>query len=149
MENEQLLVFNLDKEEFGLNIKHIDQIIQYSQTVKVPDTPDFIEGLLSLRGQIYTVFNLRRRFGFPTCEFDEMTKIIIVKVNSISFGLIVDGVKEILRYEEANIENTSKTRSNINNKFIIGSIRFDERIIEILAVNEVVSFIEDELKANA
>jgi purine-binding chemotaxis protein CheW len=149
MEKEQLLVFKLDKEELGLNIKNVDEIIPYKETVKIPNTPDFIDGLINLRGKVYPVFNLRNRFHFPPYEFDESTKIIIVNINSVMIGLIADEVKEILLLEEETVENTREAGAHLSKRFINSIVRLDDRTISILNPSEVASFTEEELKKEA
>jgi purine-binding chemotaxis protein CheW len=141
-------VFKLDNEDMGVDIKYVDQIIPYKQTVKVPNTPDFIEGLLSLRGKVYTVFNTRKRFHLPAVEYDENTKIIIVNTNSIKVGLIVDEVSEILRTEDENFERSTDSFANLDKKFISGTARINESLIVLLDLNEIITFSSEDLSEN-
>jgi len=143
MSNRQLLIFKLNGEDFGVEITNVDQIIPPKEIFKVPNTPDYIEGLLSLRGKVYTIINLRRRFGLLQKEFDESTKIIIVNVNAVMVGFIVDEVNEIARVEDENIENTPQTIASLNRKYLSGIAKIGERIIIMLDLNQVLSVAEE------
>lgn len=139
MESRQLLIFKLNEENFGVEITHIDSIVPTKEIVKIPNTPEYVEGLMSLRGKVYTVFNLRKRFGLPQCEFDENMKIVIVNINSVTLGFIVDEVNEIARVDEDNIESTPQAIANLNKKFINGIAKMDERIVILLDLEQVFS----------
>lgn len=139
MASRQLLIFKLNEEYFGVEITNIDQIIPPKEITKIPNTPDYIEGLLSLRGKVYTVFNLRKRFCLPDRGFDDSTKIVIVNVNSVAIGFIVDEVNEIARVEDENIESTPKTIASLNKKYINGIAKIGERLVIMLDLEQVLS----------
>lgn len=143
MSNRQLLIFKLNGEDFGVEITHVDQIIPPKEIFKVPNTPEHIEGLLSLRGKVYTIINLRKRFGFPSKDFDDATKIIIVNVNSVMVGFIVDEVNEIARVEDENIESTPQTIANLNRKYLSGVAKIGDRIVITLDLDQVLSASEE------
>lgn len=140
----QLVIFNLNGEDFGVEITQVKEIIKPLEIFKVPDTPEFIEGLINLRGKVHTVFNLRKRFGLPVREFDENTKIIIVGVNSMLVGFIVDEVNEIVRIEEESIEATPEIITTLNKRYLSGVAKIGERIVLILDLANVLSFKEQE-----
>lgn len=140
----QFVIFNLHSEDFGVEITQVKEIIKPLEIFKVPDTPEFIEGLINLRGKVHTVFNLRKRFGLPAKEFDDNTKIIIVSVNSLSVGFIVDEVNEIVRIDEENIETTPQIITSLNKKYLSGVAKLDDRIVLLLDLGNVLSFKEQE-----
>ena len=144
MASQQLLVFNLNNEEFGVDISHVDSIIPPKEIVKVPNTPDYIEGLLSLRGKVYTIFNLRKKFHLPTIDINENTKIVIVNANSLVLGFIVDEVKEILKIDDESINENSGTVASLSKKFLAGAVKVDERIILILDLDQTLSLVNDD-----
>ena len=140
----QFVIFKIEAEEFGVDIMKVKEIIKPLQIVKVPNTPVFIEGIINLRGKVHPVFNLRKKFGFPEKPFDEDTKIVIVDVNGVDIGFIVDGVNEIVRIEEAQIEEAPKFISGVNSQYISGVGKIDSRMIIILDLDLVLSVDEQE-----
>jgi purine-binding chemotaxis protein CheW len=146
MASRQLLIFKLNGDNYGVEITHIDSIVATKEIVKVPNTPDYIEGLMSLRGKIYTIFSLRKRFALPHHEFDENTKIVIVNINSVTVGFIVDEVNEITRFEDENIESTPQAISALNRKFISGVAKMGEKLVIMLDLEQILSFREDAVK---
>ncbi|HHW49342.1 MAG TPA: chemotaxis protein CheW [Clostridiaceae bacterium] len=145
MASRQLVIFNIGNEEFGIDINFVNSIEKPIEVFKIPNTPDFIEGLINLRGKVHTVINLRKRFNMPTREFDDSTKIIIVNANSSVVGFIVDEVKEIIHVDDENIENTPSVISDLKEKFISGVAKINGRIIIILNPGAVISIEEDDL----
>ncbi len=143
MASRQFLIFKLFGEDFGVDIANIDSIISMKEIIKVPNTPEYIEGLTNLRGKVYTIFNLRKRLNLPNCEYDDSTKIVIVNVNSIMVGFIVDEVNEISRIEDENLESTPPALANLDKKFISGIAKFGERIIITLDLNTILSLTEN------
>lgn len=144
MASRQILIFKLNNEDFGVDIAQIDSIIPPKEIVKVPNTPDYIEGLLSLRGKVYTIFNLRKKFNLPSALADENTKIVIVNVNSIMVGFIADEVKEIIKVEDENISENSETVASLSKTYLAGVAKIDERIILILDLSQTLSLVADE-----
>lgn len=139
MASQQLVIFRVNEEHYGIGITQVDSIIKPLEIYKIPNTPEYVEGLINLRGKVYTVFNLRKRFGLPDKEFDDNTKIIITKVDSMVIGLIVDEVNEILTFEDKDIENTPQTLSGLGRKFVSGIAKKGDQIIMMLNLNEVSS----------
>lgn len=145
MASRQILIFKLNDEEFGVDIAQIDSIIPPKEIVKVPNTPEFIEGLLSLRGKVYTIFNLRKKFHLPDVENNEGTKIVIVNVNSTMVGFITDEVKEIIKIEDEAINENSDTIANLSKKFLAGAAKIGDRIILILDLSQALSLVSDDV----
>ncbi|NLY43109.1 MAG: purine-binding chemotaxis protein CheW [Clostridiaceae bacterium] len=144
----QFVIFKIEAEEFGVDIMKVKEIIKPLQIVRVPNTPVFIEGIINLRGKVHPVFNLRKKFGFPEKPFDDDTKIVIVDVNGVDIGFIVDEVNEIVRIEEDQIEEAPRFISGVNSQYISGVGKIDSRMIIILDLDLVLSVDEQEqLKA--
>lgn len=126
------IIFKINDKELCIDINKVDSIIPPMDIYKIPDVPDFIEGLINLRGKIYTVFNLRKRFKMPSHEFNEGTKILLVKMGSAVEGIIADEVREIIKVEDETIEEFSQEQADIEKKYFIGSIRHNDRTIHLL-----------------
>ncbi len=145
MASRQLLVFKLNGDSYGVEITNVDSIVPMKEIVKVPNTPDYIQGLMSLRGKVYTIFNLRKKFSLPDQEFDENTKIVIVDVNSVTVGFIVDEVNEITHIEEEDIENTPQSLEKLGRKYMSGIAKVSEKIIMILDLSHLLSFNDNDI----
>lgn len=139
MASKQFVIFNVNNEDFGIEIGQVSSIEKPLEIFKVPNTPHFIEGLINLRGKVYTVFNLRKKFDLPFAGMDENTKIVIVNVNSTMAGFIVDEVKEILKIEDADIEETPKSISGINREYLTGVAKVGEKIVLLLDLSKILS----------
>ena len=139
----QYVKFSVGKEEFGVDINLVREISKIQDMLKVPNTPPFIEGLLNLRGQVLTIFNLRKRLGMEDQAFDENSKIIIVWYNDIQIGFTVDKVSEIIKVEEANVEATPPSITGIDKRFLSGVIKSGEHLLLALDLTKVLSTDEE------
>ena len=144
MATRQLVIFNVNDEEFGIDIEQVNIIEKPMEIFKIPNTPDFVEGLVNLRGKVHTVFNMRKRFNMPLKEFDESAKIIMVNTDVGTVGIVVDGVKEIIKVEDKDIENTPKTLASMKRKYICGIAKVENRIIFLLDLDVVLSMDEQD-----
>lgn len=97
------LIFSVGEESYGIRIQYVIEIIGIEEITKVPDLPDFVKGIINLRGKIITVMDARLRFKKEEKEYDDRTCIIVINIENITFGLIVDGVKEVASIDESNI----------------------------------------------
>jgi len=103
------LTFDLASEGYGLEIRHVIEIIGIQQITAVPDLPDHITGVLNLRGKVIPIIDVRRRFGLPHRDHDERTCIVVVNVNENSIGLVVDKVSEVITIPANKIEPSPVT----------------------------------------
>ena len=142
MSTRQLVVFSVNNEEFGVDVSQVNIIERRMDIFKVPNTPEFVEGLVNLRGKVYTVFNMRKRFGLPAKDFDDNTKIIMVNTGSAIVGLIVDGVNEIIKVEDQNIEAAPAVLEDIKRKFLNSIAKVDNRIIMLLNLETILTMEE-------
>lgn len=128
----QFVTFKLDKEEYGVDIQNVSIIEKMMPITRVPKTPSYIKGVMNLRGEIVPVMDLRARFDLTQSEETDDTRIIIVKVDEVVFGFIVDAVSEVLQLTDDSIESTSSLKENANIDFIYGIGKVDERIVILL-----------------
>lgn len=143
----QFVKFSVGSQDFGVDIRLVREISKIQEMLKVPNTPPFIEGLINLRGQVLTIFNLRKRLGMQDQAFDENSKIIIVWYNDMQIGFTVDIVSEIIKVEEENVENTPPSVTGIDKKFLSGVIKLGEKLVLTLDLTRVLSADEEtELK---
>lgn len=139
MANRQFVIFNIENEQFGIEIAQVSIIEKFLEIFKIPNTPDYIEGLINLRGKVHTVYNLRKRFNMTPKAFDENTKIIIVNASSSLAGLIVDSVQEIVRIDDDRIEAAPKALTGLKNRFISGIAKIDDKVVLLLNLDEVLA----------
>ncbi len=147
MATRQLVVFSVNDEEFGVDVSQVNIIERRMDIFKVPNTPEYVEGLVNLRGKVYTVFNMRKRFGIPAKDFDDNTKIIMVNIDSTVVGLIVDGVNEIVKVEDQDIEAAPAVLEDARRKFINSIAKVGNRIIMLLNLENIL-VLEEPAKAS-
>lgn len=139
----QYLVFNLADEFFGLEIIHIQEVLEFSTLTKVPRMPEFVCGVINLRGRVAPVIDLRLKFGLPASKRTVNTCIIIVEVEFAGeksiLGAMVDSVQEVLTMDGSQIEPPPRMGNNVDISFIRGIGKHDDQFILILDINRVFS----------
>lgn len=139
----QLVTFNLGDESFGLDIMNVQEIIRIPHITKVPQAPNYVDGVTNLRGHILPVIDTRTRFGMPKVEMDEATRVIVVDVEGRTVGLNVDTVSEVLRVEGHSLEPAPVSISEgVSGNSITGVVKLNKgsKLVMILDVAEICSF---------
>jgi len=140
VEESQLLVFSLQKEELGINIEWVREVLPQKEIHPLPKAPDFIEGVINLRGHIIAVIDLRKKFKLSVLEENANKRVIICKIKDFIAGLIVDSVSEVLTLPEIHINPTPKIVSiQTVEGYIKGIARIGERVIVILDLEKILS----------
>ncbi len=136
----QLVVFTLGKEEFGVEINNVQEIIRMPAITKIPQAPDYVKGVINLRGRIITVINLNAMMGMASREQDENTRIIVANVTDTVMGFVVDSVSEVLRLPAKNVEPApSVIASKISMEYLRGVGKMDNRLLILLDLDKVLS----------
>lgn len=135
----QLVTFKLGSEEFGVDILKVQEIIKMMNVTKIPNAPVFIEGVINLRGKIIPIVDLRKRLGFEDHEFDKSTRIIVVELDGLVLGFIVDSVSEVLRIPEDTIEPPPSMVAGIESEYIEGVGKLDDRLLILLELKKIFS----------
>ncbi|MGM0462579.1 MAG: chemotaxis protein CheW [Fibrobacterota bacterium] len=137
------LTFHLGDESYGLGILKVQQIIHMQDITAVPKTPDFIAGVINLRGKVIPVIELRRKFDMDKMEYTDDTVIIVVQVERgderLIMGVIVDGVTEVLEVESDNIERTPAFGTAVDTAFILGVAKIEEKVVMLLDIDRILS----------
>lgn len=137
---QQLVLFDLANEHYGIEIATVDGIIKMQEVVSVPHAPSFVEGVTNLRGSVLPVIDLRKRFGMPPAPASNDTRIVVVNLEgSRKVGMIVDAVTEVLTIPEDSIEPTPPIVSTIDSSFIIGIAKVDDRLVILLDLASVLN----------
>lgn len=142
---ERYLTFYLGDEQYGIAIDRIKEIIAMMKITNVPKIPSYMRGVINLRGSIIPVVDTRLRFNMPYREPDMHTAIIIVEVEKISIGFIVDRVEEVSAIDSSNLSEPPKFGNSIDTDFICSVAQIEERVVMILDVLKL--FETDELVA--
>ncbi|HHY90922.1 MAG TPA: purine-binding chemotaxis protein CheW [Clostridiales bacterium] len=137
MNNHQYVLFKLDNEYYGLNIHEVRTIERVSDITRVPNAPSYVEGVINLRGDVVPVINLRKRFSLPQIDLDEDARIIIVSVDDMTVGLLVDSSSEVLQLSAEDIDTSANLSSSIENDYVVGIGKDGERIIILLDLKKV------------
>ncbi len=133
----KFLTYFLGDEEYGVDISQVREIIAMMKITPVPKTPRYVAGVINLRGAIIPVIDTRLRFDMPSLEYTEQTAIIIIEINKVSIGFVVDKVEEVLTIDDANISEAPKFGTNINTDFIKNIARIGEMVIMILDLEKL------------
>ncbi len=137
------LTFLLGEEEYGIEILKVQEIIQMQKVTQVPKAPQFVRGVINLRGKVIPVVELRNKFGMETQEDTEKTCIIVVLIqagdNAITMGIIIDEVKEVLDIGKGEIEETPSFGASIETDFIMGVGKVGETVKMLLDIDKVLS----------
>jgi purine-binding chemotaxis protein CheW len=147
------LTFILANEEYGIGILRIKEIIGMMPITAVPQTPEFIKGVINLRGKVIPVMDLRLRFGMPSLDYTERTCIIVVEIDgqtgTVQIGIVVDAVSEVLNIRAEDIEATPSFGTRLNTDFILGMAKMNGGIKILLDIDRVLSSAETALVAEA
>jgi purine-binding chemotaxis protein CheW len=133
------LTFALAKEEYGLEILKVREIMGMMDITAVPNTPAYVKGVINLRGKVIPVIDLRLKFGLEEREMTNETCIIVVEVDSALMGLIVDKVLEVSDIDGSDIEDPPAFGINIDTDFILGMGKAKSRVIILLNINKVLT----------
>ncbi len=135
----QIVSFRLANEEYGVDIMRVQEIILVGQITKMPEVPDYICGLINLRGHVIPIVDLRRRFGLPIKENDEHTRIIVMNVENKTTGMVVDAVNEVLRISPDQIEPPPSSIAGIDHAYITGLVKFEEKLLVLLNIENILT----------
>ena len=137
------LTFTLAEEEYGIGILKIKEIIGMLPITSVPQTPEFVKGVINLRGKVIPVIDLRLRFGMGEIDYTERTCIIVVEIDSqagtVLIGIVVDSVSEVLNVKGDDIADTPTFGANLNTEYILGMAKMEGGVKILLHIDQVLS----------
>ncbi len=137
------LTFVLNEEEYGISILKIKEIIGMMPITTVPQTPEFVKGVINLRGKVIPIVDLRARFGMDTIDYTERTCIIVVEIEGpagmMMIGIVVDAVSEVLNIKAENIEDTPTFGTKLNTDSILGMAKMEGGVKILLDIDRVLT----------
>ncbi len=143
IEMTQCLTFRLANEEYGVDIMAVQEIRSWEPVTVIPNTPDFIKGVINLRGIVVPIIDLRKRFGFEKIEYGSSTVVIVVKVQhegkERTIGMVVDAVSEVYNITQDMVREAPELGSAIDIKYLKGLATIDEKMIILLDIDLLVS----------
>ena len=135
----QLVTFSIGEEEFGVDILKVQEIIRTMEITKVPRAQDFVEGVINLRGKVIPIIDLRRRFGFTSKKHDKHTRIIVIEINNMIVGFVVDSVSEVLRIPASTVEPPPPVVAGVESEYISGVGKLHDRLLILLDLDKLLS----------
>ncbi len=135
----QLVTFRVGGEEFGLDVFSVHEILNYQQPTPMPRAPEFVEGVLDVRGTLVPIVDLRRRFETPEVVYGNDTRIVLVDFNDERLGLVVDSVTEVLRAPETAVSPPPAYIRGLAAEFVRGIVRVGERLVVLMDLDRILS----------
>lgn len=139
-EQSKFLTFELGDEAYGIDIFHVREIIGMQPITVVPDVPDYVRGVINLRGKVIPIMDVRARFGLATRTYDDRTCIIVINVADWTVGLIVDTVSEVLDIPHEQIEPPPRVIAAGNDHYIAGLGKVEDQVRLLLDVNRLLGW---------
>lgn len=135
-EVKQFIVFRLGNEEYGIDIQKVTTIENLKPITRVPRSPEYFRGVLNLRGDIIPIMDLRKKFNLPQVDDTEDSRVIIVNIEEISFGIIVDKVEEVLQLNAESIESITNFSNDISMNYLQAVGKVEDRIVSLLNIEK-------------
>lgn len=138
----QWVTFALANETFGVNVMQVQEVVKYSKVAPVPGAPDYVHGIINLRGRVVTVINTRKRFGLPTGDITEQSRIIIAEAEQQVIGIMVDNVLEVVELDSSDIEDAPNVGNKITAEIIQGICDRNGTLLMLVDLNKLLTTAE-------
>ena len=141
---DQYLTFMLADEEYGVDILRVQEIRGWDSATTIPNAPDYVLGVVNLRGVVVPIFDLRKRFNLDSAEFNAETVIVVVKIQhdkgERTIGMVVDAVSDVYNITAENINDAPEVGGSVNMEFIQGLATINNKMIILLDIDELINF---------
>lgn len=145
MAEQQYVIFQLEKETYGIDIAKVWEIITPKAVTKVPHAASFIEGIINLRGKVIPVIDLRKRFGLSSGEHRHSERIVIIEIEGNTLGMTVDGVSEVLQINTEAVEAPPSVVTDVDSDYLAGVAKLEDRLIILLNLDKVLTHQEKQV----
>lgn len=149
-ENDEVLqwvTFKLESEVYGINVMQVQEVLRYSEIAPVPGAPDYVLGIINLRGNVVTVIDTRSRFGLESCEVTDNTRVVVIESEKQVIGILVDSVAEVVYLKASEIDDAPNVGNEETTQFIQGVSNRDGELLILVDLDKLLSDDEwDELK---
>ncbi len=133
----QYVTFKLAKETYGINVMQIKEVLRYSEIAPVPGSPSYVLGIINLRGSVVTVIDTSQRFGLPTAEITDNTRIVIIESEGHEIGILVEAVSEVVYLRQSEIETAPNVGNEESSKFIQGVCNRNNELLILVDLNKL------------
>lgn len=135
----QWVMFKLDNETYGINVMQVQEVLRYTEIAPVPGAPDYVLGIINLRGNVVTVIDTRSRFGLNSVEVDDSTRIVIIEAEKQVIGILVDSVAEVVYLRRSEIDNAPNVGTEESAKYIQGVSNRDNELLILVDLDKLLS----------
>ncbi|TGG94925.1 chemotaxis protein CheW [Natronospirillum operosum] len=135
----QWMTFRLAEEVYGLDVMNIKEVLRYTDIAPVPGAPDYVLGIINLRGNVVTVIDARTRFGLPSAEVTDDTRIVVIETEVETIGIMVDSVSEVIYLKDSEIEPPPNVGNDEMSHYIRGVCNRNDTLIILINLHDMVS----------
>jgi purine-binding chemotaxis protein CheW len=135
----QWVTYKLGEETFGINVMQVQEVLRHTEIAPVPGAPDYVLGIINLRGNVVTVIDTRARFGLPSTEISDSTRIVIIESEEQVVGILVDSVAEVVYLRSSEIDSAPHVGTEESAKFIQGVCNRDGQLLILVDLNKLLS----------
>lgn len=135
----QLVTFRLKDETYGINVMQVQEVLRISEIAPVPGAPEYVLGIINLRGNVVTVIDTRTRFGLPTGELDDASRIVIIESDQQVVGILVDSVAEVVELRQSEIDSAPNTGNDESSRYIQGVASRDDDLLIVVDLNRLLT----------
>jgi purine-binding chemotaxis protein CheW len=135
----QCVTFELDDETYGINVMQVQEVLRETEVAPVPGAPHYVIGIINLRGNVVSVIDARIRFGLPTIERNEMTRIIVIEAQQQIIGILVDSVAEVVDIKMSEIETAPNVGNEESSRYIDGVVSRGEKLLILVDLDKLLS----------
>ncbi len=136
---QQWVTFSLDGEVYGVNVLQVQEVLKYTEIAPVPGAPDYILGILNLRGNVVTVIDTRHRFGLEPVEHCDDTRIIIVEADRKVVGILVDSVSEVIQLSPSEIDDPPNLTATDSAKYFMGVVNKEDSLLILVDLDKLLT----------
>ncbi|MCE9680042.1 chemotaxis protein CheW [Shewanella sp. AS1] len=135
----QWVTFRLDNETYGINVMQVQEVLRYTEIAPVPGAPDYVLGIINLRGNVVTVIDTRSRFGLGSADINDATRIVIIEAEKQVIGILVDSVAEVVYLHSSDIDNAPNVGTEESAKFIQGVSNRENELLILVDLDKLLS----------
>jgi len=135
----QLVTFKLADETYGINVMHVQEVLRISEIAPVPGAPAYVLGIINLRGNVVTVIDTRSRFGLPSAETDDSSRIVIIESEEMVVGILVDSVAEVVELNQSEIDSAPNVGNDESSRYIQGVANRESDLLIVVDLNKLLT----------
>ena len=135
----QWVTFTLENEVYGINVMQVQEVLRYTEIAPVPGAPEYVLGIINLRGNVVTVVDTRKRFGLNTVDVTEQTRIVIIETKKQVIGMLVDSVAEVVYLKSSEIETAPNVGNEETSKFLQGVCNRDDQLLILIDLDKLLT----------